>query len=103
MKGRLVKKINIKAANLLVEWLKDIVNEDDKDKVTKENYKSLLPKEEYILVNRTCYLSFYTHRWAKQNIKKLLRKGARLENITLGDLVWILKKQNRQNTRLNIL
>ena len=103
MKRKTIKKINNKADGLLVEWLKDIVDEDDKDKITKENYKSLLPKEKYILVKRTRYLSFYTHRWAKQNIKKLLRKGARLEDITLGDLVWILKKRNRQNTLSNIL
>ena len=103
MNRKVVKQINTKAKKLLIDWLKGIVNEEDKDRVTKENYKSLLPKEDYILVNRTCYLSFYTTRWAKQNIKKLLRKGAKLEDITIGDLVWTLKKRTRQNTLSNIL
>ena len=97
MKKKILKRIDNKASELLIEWLYGIVNEDDKDKVTKENYKSLLPKEEYILSKRTYYLAFYTHRWAKQNIKKLLKKGIELENITIGDLIWILKKKNRNS------
>ena len=103
MNKKLLKKIKNKAASLLIEWLKNIVNEDEKDLITKENYKTFLPKTEYILSKRTYYLSFYTQRWAKQNIKKLLRKGVTLEDIKLGDLMWILKRQQNRNTPLNIL
>tara|TARA_R100000306_G_C4308002_1_gene108663 strand:- start:57 stop:368 length:312 start_codon:yes stop_codon:yes gene_type:complete len=97
-----LKRINHKVSELLIEWLRSIVNEDDEEKVTKENYKSLLPKEEYISSNRTYYLAFYTHRWAKQNIKKLLKKGIELENITIGDLIWIRKKKKNQSNLSNI-
>ena len=96
MRKKILKRIDNKAAELLIEWLRGVVNEDDKDKVTKENYKSLLPKEEYISIKRTYYLALYTHRWTKQNIKKLLKKGTKLEDITIGDLIWIQKK-TKQN------
>ncbi len=101
MNRKVIKQINIRAKELLIDWLKSIVNEEDMDKVTKENYKLLLPKDKYIIAKRTYYLSFYTYRWAKQTIKKLLRKGAKLEDITIGDLVWTLKK--RKSTHSNIL
>ena len=101
MRKNLLKKIDKKAADLLIEWLKNIVNEDERDQITKENYKELLPSTKYILAKRTHYLSFYTYRWARQNIKKLLKKGFKLEDITIGDLVWLLKKQN-QNSQSNI-
>ena len=102
MRKKILKRIDNKASKLLIEWLRSIVNEDDEEKITKENYKSLLPKEEYISSNRTYYLAFYTHRWAKQNIKKLLKKGIELENITIGDLIWILKKKKNRNNLSNI-
>jgi len=96
VRKKILKRIESKSSELLIEWLRSIVSEEDVDKVTKENYKSLLPKEEYISVKRTYYLALYTHRWAKQNIKKLLKKGTKLEDITIGDLIWIQKK-TKQN------
>ena len=102
MRKKILKRIDNKASELLIEWLRSIVNEDDEEKVTKENYKSLLPKEEYIVSKRTYYLAFYTHRWAKQNIKNLLKKGIELENITIGDLIWIRKKKKNQSNLSNI-
>ena len=53
MRKKILKRIDNKASELLIEWLRSIVNEDDEEKVTKENYKSLLPKEEYIVSKRT--------------------------------------------------
>ena len=96
MRKKILKRIEHKSSELLIEWLRSIVSEEDVDKVTKENYKSLLPKEEYISIKRTYYLALYTHRWTKQNIKKLLKKGTKLEDITIGDLIWIQKK-TKQN------
>ena len=53
MRKNLLKKIDKKAADLLIEWLKNIVNEDERDQITKENYKELLPSRKYILEKRT--------------------------------------------------
>ena len=97
MKKKVLKKIDAKVDSLLIEWLKSILSEDDRDQITKENYKQFLPTTKYILSNRTHYLSFYTYRWARQNIKKLVKKDFKLKDITLGDLIWILKKQNQSS------
>ena len=68
MRKKILKRIENKTSKLLIEWLRGIVSEEDAEKVTEKNYKSLLPKEEYISIKRTYYLALYTHRWAKQNI-----------------------------------
>ena len=80
------KKLKEKVNALLIKWVCNVLPEEEQDKITKNNIKSLLPKEEYLEVKKTWYLSMYTHRWTKQNIKKLLRKGYVLDNITMKDL-----------------
>ena len=97
MRKKILKRIENKTSKLLIEWLRGIVSEEDAEKVTEKNYKSLLPKEEYISIKRTYYLALYTHRWAKQNIKKLLKKGIKLEDISIGDLIWIQKKTKKND------
>ena len=94
MNKKVLRRINTKAATLLIEWIQSILSEEEAAKVTKENYKELLPAEEYILSSGTCYQSFYTYRWAKQGIKKLVKAGKELNDITIGDLEWILKRLN---------
>ena len=81
-----VKKLNNKINSLLIEWIQNVLSDKEKNKVTKNNIKNLLSKQEYLQVNKTFYLSMYTPRWAKQNIKKLLRKGYSLDKITMKDL-----------------
>ena len=81
-----VKQINKKVDDLLINWLKSIVSDEEQDQINYKNYKQFLPKEEYIQKFRTNYLSMYTRRWAKQNIKKLLRINYKLEDITIKHL-----------------
>lgn len=100
MRKKILKQIDNKVDSLLIEWVKSLLSDEEQEQVTKQNYKSLLPKEEYILARGTNYLSFYTCRWARQNIKKLIRKGADLDSITIGDLEWMLKKTST-NRQLN--
>lgn len=102
MKKKITKKINERASNILIEWLKSIVEEDEANRITKENFKDFLPKDRYMPVQRTYCLSFYTFRWATQNIKKLVKKGMSLDKIKLEDLQWLLKKRTR-NSQSSIL
>ena len=102
MRKQATKKINKKVTELLSSWIKTIIPEDEQHKVTEKNYTTLLPKEEYLQVERTLYLSMYTNRWAKQNIKKLLKIGRSLDDITIGDLEWLTKTKLKTD-RLNIL
>ena len=87
-----IKKINKKVDVLLIEWVKKVLPEDEQVKVNKNNINSLLPKEEYIQVRKTFYLSMYTRRWCKQSIKKLLHLGKSLDAISIKDLEWLTKR-----------
>ena len=97
MRKRTTKKINNKAKALLIDWVKSLVSEKEQDQITKQNFMEMLPKEEYIESNRTFYTAFYTYRWAKQSIKKLLRLGKSLDNISIGDLEWVTKRSMKTN------
>jgi hypothetical protein len=92
MRKQRIKKINEKVDDLLIEWIKTLLDKDEQNKVTKNNMGSMLPAVEYIESKRTFYLSMYTRRWAKQNIKKLLRLGKPLDSISMGDLEWMTKR-----------
>jgi hypothetical protein len=100
MRKRIVKRINKKVDSLLLEWLKTLVSEEEAKNITPSKLTTLLPKDRYFVAKRTYYLSFYTQRWAKQNIKKLLKKGKILDAITLEDLKWLMTK--RKNTLSSI-
>lgn len=81
-------------------WLKGLLSKEEQKKVNADNFKSLLPHQEYIESNRTFYTSFFTLRWAKQSIKKLLKKGYVLEDITLDDLKSIITVNKKRSTVL---
>tara|TARA_R100000781_G_scaffold109326_1_gene74242 strand:- start:219 stop:533 length:315 start_codon:yes stop_codon:yes gene_type:complete len=100
-----VKQINKKVDGLLINWLKSIVSDEEQEQITLKNYNQFLPKEEYIESKRTFYLSLYTRRWAKQNIKKLLKLNYKLKDITLRHLEDLskLKLSNKNNVSIKDL
>lgn len=100
MRKQVIKKINKKAESLLMIWLKGLLSKEEQEQVNSNNFKSLLPNQEYIESNRTFYISFFTLRWAKQSIKKLLKKGYALEDITLDDLKSIITVNKKRSTIL---
>ena len=100
MRKQVIKKINKKAESLLMIWLKGLLSKEEQEKVNTSNFKSLLPHQEYIESNRTFYTSFFTLRWAKQSIKKLLKKGYVLEDITLDDLKSIITVNKKRSAIL---
>lgn len=100
MRKQVIKRINKKAESLLMIWLKGLLSKEEQKKVNADNFKSLLPHQEYIESNRTFYTSFFTLRWAKQSIKKLLKKGYVLEDITLDDLKSIITVNKKRSAIL---
>ena len=80
------KKLKEKVNTLLIEWVRDIVAEEEQEQVTKNNVQDLLPKNDYLQVKKTWYLTMFSYRWTKQNIKKLIRKGYAIDDITMKDL-----------------
>lgn len=95
-----VKHINKKVDELLIQWLKKILPSEEHKKINTKNIKNVLPKEEYIQKNRTYYLSLYTQRWTKQNIKKLLKQNYKLDDIQIKDLEQLARSkiQSSHNT-----
>ena len=81
MNKKQVKKLNKKAEEVLIKWLKSIVPEEDKDKINEGNYKTFLPEAPYFVRKRTRRNSFFTFKWAKRKIKKLYKQGMPLKNI----------------------
>ena len=70
----------------MLSWVKSLVSEEEQEKVNEKNLMQMLPKQEYIESRRTFYMAFFTYRWTKQSIKKLLNMGYTLEQITMEDL-----------------
>ena len=102
MRGTTIKKINKKADELLFEWLKSLVSEEEAEGITINNFKNFLPKDKYFVAQKTLRLSFYTSRWAKQSIKKLIKGGKFLDAIILEDLKCLLRSRTN-NTQSRIL
>ena len=92
MRKQCTKKISNKAKTLLIDWVKSLVSEKEQEKVNEQNFMQMLPREEYIESKRTYYMAFYTYRWAKQSIKKLLKNGYTLEQITIKDLQSLMSR-----------
>ena len=86
MNPKTMKKINKHADNLLLEWLKTLIPEEDYHKVSLENLNSFLPSVNYFYANNSLRLSFYGPKWTRKCIKKLVRAGTDLESITMKDL-----------------
>lgn len=58
MKKKIKKQINKRASDILVEWLHSIVEEEEADQITKENFKKFLPKDTFMQVQKLItYLS----------------------------------------------
>ena len=101
MKKKIMKQIDTKVSELLFEWLTNLIDEEEQDKITLENYENFLPKDKHFMDRRTHYLSFYTPRWAKQTIKKLYKKGRSIDSITIKDLEWnLMRKNQNQESRI---
>ena len=47
MNRKQVKKINKIVDNILIDWLRTIVPEEDQENITKNNFESMLPESPY--------------------------------------------------------
>jgi len=75
MNSKQEKKIRKHAQQLMVEWLRSVVPDEEKDKVTVENVHTYIPDQTHVYGNRSLHISAYTLRWFIKGIKKLIRKG----------------------------
>ena len=67
------KQIRRKAKQLMVEWLRSIIPDEDKDKVTVENVHTYIPDQTHVYANQQLHISAYTLRWFIKGIKKVVK------------------------------
>jgi hypothetical protein len=75
MNSKQEKKIRKHAQQLMVEWLKSVVPEEEQEKVTIENVHTYIPEQTHVYGNRSLHVSAYTLRWFIKGIKKLIKQG----------------------------
>ena len=80
MNGRKAKQIRKKAKHLVVDWLKTMLVDEEKEKVSVDNIKKYLPEQTHVYMNKKVMLSAYTPRWFSQKLKKSNKK--------LKDIIW---------------
>ena len=69
------KQIRRKAKQLMVEWLRSIIPDEDKNKVTIENVHTYIPDQTHVYANQQLHISAYTLRWFIKRIKLLIKQG----------------------------
>ena len=69
------KQIRRKAKQLMVEWLRSVIPDEDKNKVTIENVHTYIPDQTHVYANQQLHISAYTLRWFIKRIKLLIKQG----------------------------
>jgi|TARA_R110002049_G_scaffold261487_2_gene437595 hypothetical protein len=82
MNGRQSKKIRRKAKELVVEWLKSLLGQEEADKINLKNYHEYLPEQTHVFGNQKIMLSAFSEKWFRQKIKKSFKP---IEHLTLKD------------------
>jgi len=82
MNGRKAKRINKKAKELSIEWLKTLVNEEEAAKIKKP-----VPNKLVFNQKGTAMSLPYSYR----GIKRLLKKLENIDGLTLKDIEWLQK------------
>ncbi len=86
MNRRMSKKVKQKSILFVVEWLKSMLVDEEKEKVSVHNYKNYLPQETHIYANKQLMVSSFTPRWFAKKIKKVL-KAKPIDKITYNDII----------------
>ena len=59
----------------MVEWLRSVIPDEDKNKVTIENVHTYIPDQTHVYANQQLHISAYTLRWFIKRIKLLIKQG----------------------------
>ena len=70
MNGKQVKKLRKKIKPIQVEWLKDLLPENQSNTITVDNVKGLLPEQTHMFGGGQLHLSYMTDKWIMKQLKK---------------------------------
>ena len=87
MDSRKAKRIRRHANQLVFEWLKTMLTDEEAKKLNSKNMDKYMPKQTHFFANRILHISAYTPRWFQQRIKRIIRKNKKtIEDITVQEI-----------------
>ena len=87
MHSRKAKRIRRHANQLVFEWLKTMLTDEEAKKLNPKNMDKYMPEQTHFFANRSFHLSAYTPRWFQQRIKRIIRKNKKaIEYITQQEI-----------------
>ena len=88
MNRRLSKKINRKTIDIFLEWLSNVLPEEEQKKLNRKEYKQYVPESAYYWSKFTRLNSMFTPRWIKRKLKLGLKRNPikPIEDYCLEDL-----------------
>tara|TARA_B100001059_G_C17735291_1_gene528520 strand:- start:769 stop:1056 length:288 start_codon:yes stop_codon:yes gene_type:complete len=89
------KRIRKHAETLQIEWLKSLLSDEEASKITKDNFKDMLPQQTHLWAQGTIHTSFYTLKWLSNKIKQLIKifPDKDVEDITPQDIAWKMEQR----------
>ena len=72
MNAKKMKKIRRKAKKILVQWLKSLLPDDEKEKekITEKNIFSLMPTQTHHVFQNQIRLSAWSFKWVVKQLKR---------------------------------
>ena len=89
MNQKIMKEIERHTKKLLVEWIQELVPEEEADKINTKNVLQFIPKQIHYYANQRVSLSSYSPKWIKKYIKiiKKNKENINISSITLQDIL----------------
>mgnify|MGYP003147388302 CR=1 FL=1 len=70
MNRKKIKVLRRRAKEILVEWLKNLLPEEEQKKVSIKNILSLMPSQTHYINNFQIYLSAWSFKWVMKKLKR---------------------------------
>ena len=70
MNGKQVKKLRKKIKPIQVEWLRELLPEDQSKTITVNNVEGLLPDQTHVFGGGQLHLSYMTDKWIMKGLKQ---------------------------------
>ena len=70
MNSKQIKKLRKLVRPIQVEWLRELLPEDQADTITIDNVEGLLPEQTHAFGKGQLYMSYMTDKWIMKHLKR---------------------------------
>ena len=70
MNGKKAKQLRKKSKELVIEWLKTMLIDEEKKKLSMDNFEKYLPEQTHVYMNKRIMVSSYTPKCYMKKLKK---------------------------------